>query len=74
MVAALTVIGVTVFIVAFVFLSVVVVGHEYDRHPWVKRWLDAQARVFVPPQRDDNPVDSLPKEYTDQIPGGWDQP
>jgi hypothetical protein len=65
--AFLLLIGITVVIVGFVVGGVFIIGREYDRHPWVKKFLDAQARTvpgYVPPD--------LPKSYTDQVPGGWD--
>jgi hypothetical protein len=46
---------------------------NYDRHPWVKKFLDAEART-VPGLYTDSDGQPLPKEYTDQIPGGWDNP
>lgn len=46
-------------------------GREYDRHPWVRKFLDSEAALYFPPYHGSDDA-ALPKEYTDQVPGGWD--
>jgi hypothetical protein len=58
--------AVTVGILALVIALVWLAARGYDRHPWVRKFLNAEARTmpgYAPPD--------LPREYTDQIPG-WD--
>jgi hypothetical protein len=62
-IAASVVIGILAVPVIGVWLAL-----NYDRYAWVRRFLDAEART-VPGYGAD-----LPREYTDQVPGGWDKP
>lgn len=55
-------------IIGWIFGLIWLIGREYDRHPWFRKALDAEASLHVPPQY--GPPD-LPKEYVDQAPG-WD--
>lgn len=67
MIAVFIILGVAAGIVVLTIATVAFVGREYDRHTWVRRFLDAWARAqgYIPPG------DDLPSGYLDQIPG-WD--
>lgn len=69
--AILLIIGLPVVIVGWIFGVIWLVGREYDRHPWFRKALDAQASLHVPPQYS---APDLPRAYTDQIPGWDDRP
>lgn len=68
--AILAVTGIGVALIGLVIGLMAVMGREYDRHTWFRRWMDTEAAMHGAYL--DQP--DITPEYLDQIPGGWDKP
>jgi hypothetical protein len=68
--ATLLIVGVSVALLGLVAAFAWLMGREYDRHPWFRKWMDTEAAMHGAYL--DQP--DITPEYLDQIPGGWDKP